>query len=102
MLATTASATSRISGVALGPAAPVAADAGAERMRTAANVAGMTLRENMTGSVALAGCRILGVTLGSAFGPVSAGRRDRLRLAAAAPHETLLVPAPAATDVLPA
>jgi hypothetical protein len=67
MLATTATPISRIRGVALG-AAPVAADAGAERTSTAAMVAGKTLRGNMWRSLARRSCRILGATLGSAFG----------------------------------
>ena len=64
MLTTMARPTSRISGVALG-VAPVEAEAGAERMKTAAIEAGMTLRENMLGSLAGVGCRILGATLAS-------------------------------------
>jgi len=65
MLTTTARPTSRMSGVALGVAAPVAAEAGADMMKTAAIEAGMTLRENMLGSLTAACCRILGATLAS-------------------------------------
>jgi len=54
-----------MSGVALGVAAPVAAEAGADMMKTAAIEAGMTLRENMLGSLTAACCRILGATLAS-------------------------------------
>src|SRR5215217_7936716 len=97
----TARATSRISGVGLGPAPP-AAEAGDERTSTATAVAGMTLRGSMGGSLAGAGCRMLGATLVSAFGRLDVRHVHLARLTAAAPDEALGVPGRAAADVLPA
>src|SRR5687768_9561105 len=102
VMTTPARMSSRISGVALGPAAAVDAAAGEARSRRADAVGNARRRRVMRRSVPGAACRILAAALASASRRFGGRDLDRARLALAPPQEPLRIPGAAGRGALPA